>query len=66
MNSSRSHAIFTIHIESRSTIEQSEKIITSKRVVSQAPVVDMSEDDINKAVKFVEASTRKKVKPKKI
>ena len=30
MNSSRSHAIFTIHIESRSTIEQSEKVITSK------------------------------------
>lgn len=29
-NSSRSHAIFTIHIESRSTIEQSEKVITSK------------------------------------
>ena len=28
--SSRSHAIFTIHIESRSTIEQSEKVITSK------------------------------------
>ena len=30
MNSSRSHAIFTIHIESRSTIEQNEKVITSK------------------------------------
>ena len=30
VNSSRSHAIFTIHIESRSTIEQSEKVITSK------------------------------------
>jgi kinesin family protein 6/9 len=30
MNSSRSHAIFTIYIESRSTIEQSEKVITSK------------------------------------
>lgn len=30
MNSSRSHAIFTIHIESRSTIEQSEKVILSK------------------------------------
>ena len=41
-----------------------EKVITAKRVVSQAPVADMSEEDINKAVKFVEASTRKKVKPK--
>lgn len=30
MASSRSHAIFTIHVESRSTIEQSEKVITSK------------------------------------
>ena len=30
VNSSRSHAIFTIHIESRSTTEQSEKVITSK------------------------------------
>ena len=47
-----------------SSLGNLEKIITSKRVVSKAPVVDMSEDDINKAVKFVEASTRKKVKPK--
>ena len=30
MASSRSHAIFTIHVESRSTIEHSEKVITSK------------------------------------
>ena len=30
VNSSRSHAVFTIYIESRSTIEQSEKVITSK------------------------------------
>ena len=30
INSSRSHAIFTIHVESRSTIEHAEKIITSK------------------------------------
>ena len=29
-SSSRSHAIFTIHVESRSLIDQSEKIITSK------------------------------------
>ena len=43
-----------------------EKVITAKRVVSQAPVADMSEEDINKAVKFVEASTRKKPKPKKL
>merc|ERR1739841_310400 len=48
----------------QSSLGNLEKIITSKRVVSKAPVVDMSEDDINKAVKFVEASTRKKVKPK--
>ena len=48
----------------QSSLGSREKIITSKRVVSKAPVVDMSEDDINKAVKFVEASTRKKVKPK--
>ena len=27
VNSSRSHAIFTIHLESRSTIETSEKVI---------------------------------------
>ena len=43
-----------------------EKIITAKRISAPAPVVDMSEEDINKAVKFVEASTRKKAKPKKI
>jgi kinesin family protein 6/9 len=30
VNSSRSHAIFTIHLESRSTIETSEKVIHSK------------------------------------
>lgn len=30
MNSSRSHAIFTIHIESRSTVDKQEKVIFSK------------------------------------
>ena len=40
-------------------------ILTSEWLTS-APVVDMSEEDINKAVKFVEASTPKKAKPKKI
>ena len=48
------------------SVANMERIITSKRVVASAPVVDMTEEDINKAVKFVEASTRKKVKPKKI
>ena len=43
-----------------------EKIITAKRISAPAAVVDMSEEEINKAVKFVEASTRKKPKPKKI
>jgi len=44
-----------------------ERMVTARRAVSPArSVVDMSEDDINKAVKFVEASTRKKAKPKKI
>jgi len=43
-----------------------EKIITAKGISAPATVVDMSEEDINKAVKFVEASTRKKAKPKKI
>ena len=43
-----------------------EKIITTKRISAPAPMVDMSEEEINKAVKFVEASTRKKAKPKKI
>merc|ERR1712020_355937 len=37
-----------------------EKVITAKRISAPAPVVDMSEEEINKAVKFVEASTRKK------
>merc|ERR1719270_1240807 len=50
----------------RSSLANLEKMITSKRTVTQAQVADMSEEDINKAVKFVEASTRKKVKPKKI
>ena len=49
-----------------SNLANLEKMITSKRVVSSAPVVDMSEEDINNAVKFVEASTRKKAKLKKI
>ena len=44
-----------------------ERMVTARRAVSPTrSVVDMSEEDINKAVKFVEASTRKKVKPKKI
>ena len=43
-----------------------EKVITAKRISAPAPVVDMSEEEINKTVKFVEASTRKKPKPKKI
>jgi len=44
-----------------------ERIVTARRAVSPTrAVVDMSEEDINKAVKFVEASTRKKAKPKKI
>jgi len=44
-----------------------ERMVTARRAVSPArAVVDMSEEDINKAVKFVEASTRKKAKPKKI
>ena len=50
----------------RSSLANLEKMITTKRTVAQAQVADMSEEDINKAVKFVEASTRKKVKPKKI
>jgi len=44
-----------------------ERMVTARRAVSPTrSVVDMSEEDINKAVKFVEASTRKKAKPKKI
>merc|ERR1719225_2045623 len=50
----------------QSSLGNVERMVTARRVVSQAPVVDMSEEDINKAVKFVEASTRKKPKPKKI
>merc|ERR1712117_360311 len=49
-----------------SSLANVEKIVTAKRVVTQAPVSDMTEEDINNAVKFVEASTRKKAKPKKI
>merc|ERR1712029_213738 len=49
-----------------SSLGNLERVITAKRVVTQAPVTDMSEEDMNKAVKFIEASTRKKVKPKKI
>jgi len=44
-----------------------ERMVTARRAVSPIrSTVDMSEEDINKAVKFVEASTRKKAKPKKI
>ena len=49
-----------------SSLSNMERVITAKRVVTQAPVTDMSEEDINKAVKLIETSTRKKVKPKKI
>jgi len=50
-----------------SAVGNVERMVTARRAVSPIrSTVDMSEDDINKAVKYVEASTRKKPKPKKI
>merc|ERR1719427_1502515 len=43
-----------------------ERAVASRAVSPTRPIVDISEEDINNTVKFVEASTRKKVKPKKI